>query len=406
MVEELIKEALESCKERFYELDKIALSNQRKVQKAFANNKVALMHFNGTTGYGYDDVGRDTLNNVFAEVFGTESGIASPLIASGTHAITLALFGVLRHGDEVLAVSGEPYDTIQGVIYGKNNGSLADFGVKFDSIGLKNGDFDYENIEKYVKSHANIKMIYVQRSRGYENRNALSVAQIGRLCEFVHGLNANLCVFCDNCYGEFVETSEPTDVGVDLMAGSLIKNAGGGLAPTGGYVVGKAKYVDLVAGRLTVPSMGTEIGSYTGGYRLFYQGLFNAPHAVNQALKTATAFVFALNKLGYKTIPSVNDQMHDIVCSIELGSPEKLVAFCRSVQSASPVDAFVSPEPWDMPGYDDQVVMAAGCFVQGASLELSADGPMREPFVAYMQGGLTLEHGLLALENVLKALTK
>lgn len=393
--------AVELTKHQFARRDEISLFNQKKVLNSFRNNQVALRHFAGTSGYGNDDVGRDTLNMVVAEIFGAEKAVVSPLIASGTHALTLALFGVLRPNDTVLSVSGEPYDTLHGIIHGENNGSLADFGVNFQSIPLKNdGQFDFASIEKHLKNHP-VKMVYLQRSRGYAWRLAFSIQQIEELCAYVKRIAPNTVIFCDNCYGEFVEKLEPTQVGVDYCAGSFIKNIGGGLAPTGGYIVGKSALIDLVAGRFTAPSIGAEIGSYAGGYRLFYQGLFSAPHVVNQALKTALLFSRTLTDRGYDVSPRPNEHFGDIVCSIRLGSEEKMLKFCRAVQSVSPIDGFVSPEPWNQPGYADKVIMAAGCFVQGASIELSCDGPIREPYTVYLQGGLTLEHGILALESVL-----
>lgn len=398
-----IAEALKLTKNKFEELDEISLFNQNKVLNAFSKNQVSLRHFAGTTGYGNDDAGRDTLNLVLADIFGAEKAIASPLIASGTHALTLALFGVLRPNDVVLSVSGEPYDTLQGIIHGSDIGSLHDFGVEFHSIPLLNNDFDYDAITGFLKTHK-VKMVYMQRSRGYAWRLALKIAQIEKLCELVKNVSPDSVIFCDNCYGEFVETREPTEVGVDYCAGSFIKNIGGGLAPTGGYIVGKTKCIDLVAGRFTVPNIGADIGSYCGGYRLFYQGIFSAPHVVNQAIKTALLFSQALTNRGYDVSPRPNEYFGDIVCSVKLGSEEKMVKFCQSIQSVAPVDGFVTPEPWNQPGYADKVIMAAGCFVQGASIELSCDGPIREPYIVYLQGGLTIEHGILALEKVLAKL--
>ena len=403
MTEE-IREALEHCEKKFKQLDEISLHNQNKVLQAFKDNCVALRHFNPTSGYGADDVGRDTLGKVTAQIFGAESGIVSPLIVSGTHALTLALFGVLRPGDTVLSVTGAPYDTLQDVIYKKKVGSLVDFGIEFDVIQLTDdGKVDFEAVSRYI-TNKNVKMIYIQRSRGYSWRLALSIDEIAEICEFVKKLSPNSIIMCDNCYGEFVETREPTDVGVDLCAGSFIKNIGGGIAPTGGYVVGRMDLIESVAGRLTSPSIGSEVGSYAYGYRLFYQGLFLAPHTVNQALKTCVLFSTALSNRGYDVMPKPCDPIGDIVCSIRIGEPNKMIKFCQAVQSASPVDGFVTPEPWEQPGYNDKVIMAAGCFVQGSSIELSCDGPIREPYIAYLQGGLTLEHGILALEKVLDGL--
>lgn len=395
--------ALKQTESRFSQIDEITLHNQKKVLNAFANNQIALRHFNGTSGYGNDDVGRDGLNRVVADIFGTEDAVVSPLITSGTHALTLALFGVLRPGDTVLSVCGEPYDTLHDVIYGQNIGSLSDFGVKFRSIPLKDNDFDKPAIEAFLRQNK-VKMVYLQRSRGYAWRRALSIAQIEDICTFVRNIAPETIIFCDNCYGEFVEQLEPTQVGADYCAGSFIKNIGGGLAPTGGYIVGKKDLIQLVAGRLTAPSIGSEVGSYSYGYRLFYQGIFNAPHVVSQAIKTALLFSQALTNQGYEVSPLPNEHVGDIVCSIKLGSADKMVRFCQAVQAVSPIDAFVSPEPWEQPGYADKVIMAAGCFVQGASIELSCDGPIREPYIVYLQGGLTLEHGIIALERVLESL--
>lgn len=401
--QQLISSAMEQAKNKFAQLDEIALFNQRKVLNVFAKNGLALRHFASSNGYGYDDVGKDALNAVVADIFGAQSSVTSPMISSGTHSITLALFGVLRPNDHVLAIGGQPYDSLHDVIYKEGIGSLADFGIKFSVIDLKNNAFDKDSIAQFLQSN-NVKMVYIQRSRGYAWRPALTIAQIEDICTFVRSINKDVIIFCDNCYGEFVEKREPTEVGVDLCAGSFIKNIGGGIAPTGGYVAGRSDLVDLVAGRLTAPALGTEVGSYAYGYRLFFQGIFMAPHVVNQALKTALMFSSALSQLGFETLPHVNDDLSDIVCSVKLGSAQKLINFCKAIQSISPIDGHVSPEPSAMPGYADAVIMAAGCFVQGASIELSCDGPLREPYIAYLQGGLTIEHGILALEKVLETL--
>ncbi len=400
---EIVYKSLKRCESRFAEIDKISLSNFQRVLEAFSKNKVSLMHFNGTSGYGLGDVGKETLCDIMADIFGAEKAIVSPHIASGTHAISLALFGVLRPNDTVLSVTGEPYDTLKDVIDEKGIGSLADFNIKFDKIDLlPSGDFDYNKIADYLNGNRSVKMIYMQRSRGYAWRLALSIKQIEKICKFVREIVPECIIMCDNCYGEFVETCEPTHVGCNLCAGSFIKNIGGGIAPTGGYVVGRGDLIDLVAGRLTSPSIGNEVGSYSSGYRLFYQGIFNAPHVVNQALKTCLLFSSALSGLGYEVLPKLNDDLGDIVCSVKLNDGDKLVKFCQAIQSVSPVDGYVSPIPWAQPGYNDEVIMAAGCFVQGSSIELSCDGPMREPFIAYIQGGLTIEHGICALEKVLE----
>ncbi len=397
--EKLINKCEKSLEKEFNVLEEIALFNQEKVLNAFKNNKIALRHFVGSSGYGYGDEGRDTLNKLFADVFGAEAAICSPNIVSGTHAISACLYGVLRPNDTVLSISGGVYDTLNDVIYGKNNGSLKDFGIKFEKVDLKNGDFDFNAIKQKI-GEFKPKMIYIQRSRGYEWRNALTVSQIRRAAEFVKNQGFDGCIMLDNCYGEFTEKQEPTELGVSLAAGSLIKNVGGGIAPTGGYVVGDKKYVDMVANRLTAPSIGGEVGSYAFGYQYFYQGLFLAPHTVLQALKGAMLFCKVLNKLGYKVSPSPNELPHDIITMIEFGDRGKLISFIQSIQENSPIDSFVKVLPWEMPGYNDPVIMAAGCFVQGASIELSADAPVKPPYIGYLQGGITYEHCKIALKNL------
>ena len=395
----LIERCEEKLKGKFRAIDDVAYFNQVKVLNAFNEYKIATRHFNGTTGYGYDDEGRDCLGKLYAKAFGSESGIVSPHLLSGTHALTVALFGLLRPHDTLFCISGMPYDTIRGVIFGENNGSLRDFGVNFECCDLKDGKFNPEEIaRKFDKS---VKVVYIQRSRGYELRDAFSCEEIGKICKFVRKLGFKGCIFVDNCYGEFVEKVEPTEVGADIIVGSLIKNAGGGLAPTGGYICGKADYIDLIGKRLTAPSIGLEVGSYEGSYRNFYQGLFLAPHTVAQALKTSLLIGQAMGELGYKNYPSLDKTPYDITRAIEFDSADKMVHFIREVQYASPIDSYVTCEPWDMPGYDDKIIMAAGTFVSGASIELSADGPVKPPYIAYFQGGLTYEHGKYALERIL-----
>ena len=404
--EELIKQSEEELIKKFKIADEISEYNQEKVLKAFNKHSIALRHFNATTGYGYGDDGRFALGEVFAQSLGAETGIVSPALLSGTHALTVALFGVLRTGDAVLSVSGMPYDTIRGVIFGDGNGSLKDFGISFDCTPLSgDGKFDKVQIEKDIKRLGkSLKMIYIQRSRGYELRDAFTVAEIEDICKFVRGLGFEGCIFTDNCYGEFVEKREPCDVGADVAVGSLIKNPGGGLAPTGGYIVGKSEYIDLIGRRLTAPSIGNEVGSYAYGYRLFYQGLFLAPHTVNQAIKGSLLIGKCMEKLGYENFPKLNRTPADITRAIRFDTAEQLCAFIQSVQEASPVDSFVTLEPWDMPGYDSKVIMAAGCFVEGSSIELSADAPVKEPYTAYFQGGLTYEHCKYALKKILAKL--
>ena len=393
---------------QFERLDNIALINQKKVLDAFKNESVQARHMCGTTGYGYDDIGRDTLCKLYADVFQAESAIVSPNIVSGTHALTLMLFGVLRPNDKLLAVSGMPYDTLTDVILAENKGSLKDFGVNFEHIELKEGEnqtplFDFDTIENKLKSEK-IKAVFAARSRGYSLRQAISVEQVAELIKFVKKISPSTLVLIDNCYGEFVEEIEPTAVGADLMAGSLIKNIGGGIAPTGGYVAGREDLVTQVAYRLTAPSLGMEEGSYVYGYLPYYQGLFFAPSVVKNALKGSLLFAKAYTELGFDTLPKPNMNPYDIVTSIKLGSAEKLIDFCGAIQSISPIDSNVKPMPWDMPGYQNQVIMAAGAFVQGSSIELSADSPIKEPYIAYVQGGVTYEHAVLALEHTLETL--
>ncbi len=405
-IEQLIKESETELVENFSLADEISEYNQEKVLKAFNKHSIALRHFNATTGYGYGDDGRFVLGEVFASSLGAETGIVSPALLSGTHALTVALFGVLRTGDAVLSVSGMPYDTIRGVIYGEGNGSLKDFGISFDCTPLtSDGKFDKTQIQAdMARLGDNLKMIYIQRSRGYELRDAFTVAEIQEICDFVRSLGFTGCIFVDNCYGEFVEKYEPCDVGADVAVGSLIKNPGGGLAPTGGYIVGKGEYIDKIGRRLTAPSIGNEVGSYAYGYRLFYQGLFLAPHTVNQAIKGSLLIGKCMEKLGYENFPKLDKTPSDITRAIRFDTAEQLCAFIQSVQEASPVDSFVTLEPWDMPGYDSKVIMAAGCFVEGASIELSADAPVKEPYTAYFQGGLTYEHCKYALKKMLAKL--
>ena len=404
--EELIKESEKELEEAFRFADEISEYNQEKVLKAFQRYRVALRHFNPSTGYGYGDEGRFVLGDVFACSLGAEAGIVSPALLSGTHSLTVALFGVLRPGDAVLAVSGMPYDTIRGVIFGEGNGSLKDFGVAFEKTDLtEDGKFDRAQIKKDMeKLGQSLKMIYIQRSRGYELRDAFTVAELGDICAYVRSLGFTGCIFVDNCYGEFVEKNEPCDVGADIAVGSLIKNPGGGLAPTGGYIVGGKEYIDLIGRRLTAPSIGNEVGSYAYGYRLFYQGLFMAPHTVNQSVKGGFLIGKCMEKLGYKNFPKLDRTPADITRAIRFDTAKQLCDFIQSVQEASPIDSFVTLEPWDMPGYDSKVIMAAGCFVEGASIELSADAPVKEPYTAYFQGGLTYEHCKYALKKMLEKL--
>ena len=394
---------IEDCEKellpQFKILEDIALFNQEKVLNAFKKNKVALRHFYGTTGYGYGDEGRDTLNRVFADIFNAEAAICSPSFVSGTHAISSCLYGILRPCDIVLSITGKTYDTLEDVISGKGNGSLLDFGVKFCAVPLKNGGFDFDVIRGKI-AELKPKTVYMQRSRGYEWRKALTVSEIESAVGFLRGIGFDGPIMLDNCYGEFVEKREPTEVGVDLVAGSLIKNPGGGIAPTGGYVCGNKRYVDLVQNRLTAPSIGGEVGSYPFGYQYFYQGLFLAPHTVLQSMKGAMLFSYVLGNKGYKVSPNRKEIPRDIITMTEFNDRDKLISFIQNIQENSPVDSNVKLLPWDMPGYEDQVIMAAGCFVQGSSIELSADAPIKPPYIAYLQGGLTYEHCKIALKNL------
>lgn len=395
----IIEKCEKKLKNQFKIIEENSLYNQEKVLDAFKKNRVALRHFSGTSGYGYDDEGRDTLNKIFADVFRTEAGICSPNIVSGTHALALCLYGVLRRGDICLSITGEPYDTLLDIIYGKDNGSLEDLGVTFNSIPLKNNKIDKIAVKNFLKKKTP-KMIYLQRSRGYAWRKALSITEIEDVVNMLKELGYNGCIMLDNCYGEFLDKREATEVGVNLMAGSLIKNAGGGIAPTGAYIVGDKKYIDQILARMTAPSIAGEVGSYAYGYQYFYQGLFIAPHTVSQAVKGALLFSAVLTELGYETLPKVGEIPNDIITSIKFNDENKLISFIQTIQKNSPIDSFVDAMPWEMPGYQDKVIMAAGCFVQGSSIELSADAPIKPPYIGYLQGGLTYEHCKIALKNM------
>lgn len=387
-IENAADKAILLCKEQFDYIEEVTEYNQLKVQKAFINNGISESHFVNSTGYGYGDRGRETLDKVWAEVFGAEDALVRHNFTCGTHTLATALFGVLRPGDKMLCVTGTPYDTIHGVIgiSGEGMGSLKDFGVEYSEVPLKNERLDFDAIENAVNDSTT--MVYIQRSRGYELRPSLSVDEIGKVCDIVKKKNPNVIVMVDNCYGEFVEKTEPTQVGADLIAGSLIKNAGGGIATTGGYIAGRHDLVEKCAYRLTTPGLGKEVGATLGMNRELYMGLFFAPHTVGEALKSAVFISALFESFGYSVTPKYNEIRHDIVQCLGLENAESLVAFCQGIQSGSPIDSFVLPEPWDMPGYDSKVVMAAGAFTLGSSIELSADAPIREPFYAWIQGGL------------------
>ncbi len=404
-VKQLAKQAENDCRDVFERIEAIKQYNQEKVLSAFINNGISESHFVPTSGYGYGDRGRDVTDAVFAEVFGAEDALVRHNFVSGTHALSVALFGVLRPGDTMLSVTGNPYDTMEEVIgiRGSDNGSLRDFGVAYDQVDLlPNGDLNLEEIEEKV---ADCKIVYVQRSRGYSLRPSLTINKIQRLAEVVKSKNPNAYIVVDNCYGEFCEELEPTQVGADLIVGSLIKNPGGGIAVTGGYIAGKASLVERCSYRLTSPGMGKEVGCSLGQTKNMLMGLFFSPVVVGEALKTAVLSARMFELIGYDVTPKFDEYRTDIIQSIKLNTPEALIVFCQGIQKGSPVDSFVAPEAWDMPGYDSQVIMAAGAFNMGASIELSADAPLREPYAVWMQGGLTYYSAkigvMLALQSMI-----
>ncbi|PKM40468.1 MAG: hypothetical protein CVV04_04540 [Firmicutes bacterium HGW-Firmicutes-9] len=394
---ELVWSAEQYLEVEYRKADSIEMVNQQRVLEAFWQERVSARHFSPTTGYGYDDIGRDTLDRVFAHALMAEKALVRPQFVNGTHAIFTALAGLVEPGDMILSVTGEPYDTLLEAIGVRGNApnSLKRLGVSFQSLELTDkGKIDLDAIRAVTQD--NVKIVYAQRSRGYAWREAVTIAQLKEAIDCVREKFPDAIVLVDNCYGEFVEATEPTAQGADIIAGSLIKNPGGGLAPTGGYIAGREDLVDRIAQRYTVPGMGAEVGSYSGEYRLFYQGLFLAPHVTAQCVKGAALFARVFEQMNLMTMPKYDAQRSDIIQAVQFPDAESLVAFCRSIQKAAPVDSFVSPEPWDMPGYEDQVVMAAGAFVQGATTELSADGPIREPYTAYLQGALTYAHARIA----------
>ncbi len=390
-------EVLKDLRENFNRVDEISELNTMKVLKAMRKLKISDAHFKTSTGYAYGDIGREKLEELFAEIFKAESSLVRTQFVSGTHALATVLFGILRPGDELISLTGTPYDTMQTVIGHSrpSAGSLKEFGISYRELDMPGGEIDFAGIKNFVTAKTKIAM--VQRSRGYSMRKTLTTYDIEKICSVVKSVNPNCIIFVDNCYGEFVEVREPIEVGADIAAGSLIKNIGGGLAPTGGYIVGKKDLIELASYRMTAPGMGNELGASLGTPRLLYQGLFNAPHVTAQAIKGAIFAAGIFEKLGYNTRPLPGEIRGDIIQAVELKSPEKLTAFCRAIQKYSPVDSFAAPEAWDMPGYENQVIMAAGTFVQGASIELSADGPMREPYAVYLQGGLTFEHASIGI---------
>lgn len=402
-VEALIARAEADCAAAFHRMDEIEVANTRKVIAAMQKHRVSARHFAPTTGYGYDDIGRDTLGELIADALGTECALVRPQIASGTHALALCLYGILRPGDVMLSGAGKPYDTMEeviGIAGEPGCGSLKDFGVSYQQIELKNGrEIDIDGIVAALTPE--VKLVLLQRSRGYDWRPSLSVAELNAAIDAIHAAKPDVCVMVDNCYGEFTNPEEPH---ADLMAGSLIKNPGGGIAPTGGYIAGRKRFVELVSYRLTSPGIGAEVGSYAGSYQPFYQGLFQAPHTVAQAVKSAILASRVFELLGFEVNPRFDDPRNDIIEAIRFGAPEKLIRFIQSIQFCSPVDAEAVPEPWAMPGYQDPVIMAAGTFVSGASVELSADAPVRAPYIAYLQGALTYAHGRIAIAGAVQLL--
>ena len=406
----LAAEAETALKGHFDRIDSISFTNTNKIMEAFMNHRVSDVMFNPTSGYGYDDKGRDTLDEIWADVMGAEKAFVRHNIVNGTHALTIGMFGLLRPGDIMLSVAGKPYDTLEeviGIAGTPGNGSLMDFGIGYEQIELKDGRLDTESIEKSLRKHGKaVKVVWVQRSKGYLNRRTLTVAEIGELSALVHRISPDTYVVVDNCFGEFVEDKEPTALGADLIIGSLIKNPGGGMAEVGGYIAGKARAVELASYRLTSVGTGCEVGATLGLNKSFYKGLFYAPHTVAQALKTAHLAAYIFEKLGYRVEPSWNEERSDIIQQIITGTPEGLIAFCQGIQAGSPIDSFVAPVPWAMPGYQDEVIMAAGAFTQGSSIEISADGPLKEPYTAYLQGGLTYESGKIAVLSAAEAMLK
>lgn len=402
-VQDLKEEVLKESDPLFRHVEDVAEANTLKVLDAMRECRVSDAHFNTTTGYAYDDIGRGKLEELYAKVFGAERALVRTQFVSGTHALATVLFGILRPGDELVSLTGKPYDTMQTVI-GYDHlsaGSLKEFGILYNELPMIDGRVDLDGIKRVISEKT--KMVEIQRSRGYSMRNPLSVEDIRVITDEVHRIKPDCICFVDNCYGEFVDKLEPTQAGADIMAGSLIKNPGGGIAPAGGYIAGKDELVELASYRLTAPGMGDELGASLANNRLLFQGLFLAPHVVAQAIKGALFAAGMFAKLGYKTLPLPTDIRGDIIQAIELGSAEKLIAFCGGIQKYSPVDSYAAPEPWDMPGYADKIIMAAGTFVQGASIEFSADGPMRAPYNVYLQGALTFEHALIGIMGAAQA---
>ena len=408
---ELTKEAESALSERFSEIDAISFANTEKIMNAFKEHRVSEAMFNASSGYGYDDRGRDTLDRIWADVMDAEAAFVRHSIVNGTQALTIGLFGLLRPNDIIFSIAGKPYDTLDEVIGNvgeAGNGSLRDFGVEYMQSDLtEGGDFDYDRIKKVLEAYGKkVKVVFIQRSKGYLNRKTLSASQIGEATRFVKSISPESYVVVDNCYGEFTELHEPTYYGADMIIGSLIKNPGGGMAESGGYIAGTARAVELASYRLTSVGVGCEVGATLGQNKSMFKGLFYAPHTTSQAIKTALLAAYIFEKLGFDVEPKWTEPRYDIIQTVITQSPEKLCAFCRGIQAGSPIDSFVTPEPWDMPGYSDKVIMAAGAFTQGASIELSADGPLRPPYTAFFQGGLTYESGRIGIMSAAEEMIK
>jgi cystathionine beta-lyase family protein involved in aluminum resistance len=404
MNDQLIIETEEEIKDIFKIYDEIELKNEEKVLQAFINHRVSVAHLNGTTGYGYGDIGRDVIENIYSDIFKAEDALVRTQFISGTHTISTVLFGILRPGDTLLSINGKPYDTLDEVIgIRENPSSLQAFGVNYEQIELVNNKFDIEKIKERIKKDK-VKLAIIQRSRGYSYRNAFTIDEIKDVIDAIKNIDSEVSVMVDNCYGEFVDSSEPTEAGADIVVGSLIKNIGGGIAPTGGYIVGKKKLIELISDRYSAPGLGKEGGATFNLNRAILQGLFLAPHVVNQSIKTAVFSARLLEKLGYEVSPKYNEKRSDIVQMIKFNDENKLIKFCQGIQSASPIDSHVTPQPWDMPGYDSKVIMASGAFTEGSSIELSCDGPLRAPYIAYLQGSLTYGYGKIAVIKAAKQL--
>lgn len=405
-LDEIIKKSEKELEEEYKKIDKICEFNSNKVLNAFKKNKVSETHFSQTTGYGYGDTGRDTLENVYSDIFKSEDSLVRSQIISGSHALTVTLFGLLRPGDTMLSITGKPYDTLDEVIGIKENeSSLKSFGINYKQNDLIDNEFDYEKIKETLQNN-NIKLIEIQRSKGYSTRKSITISSLEKIIKYIKNIDDKVIIMIDNCYCELVSTKEPIEIGADIVVGSLIKNLGGALAPNGGYITGKKNLIKLVSERLTLPGEGKEVGPTLGINKSLYQGLFMAPYIVSSSLKTAVFTSYVMEKLGYKVEPRYCDERADIVQNIEFNDAEKLIKYCQGIQMGSPIDSYVLPQPWDMPGYSDKIIMAAGTFTQGSSIELSCDGPLKPPFIAYQQGSVTYEYGKLGVIEAIKNLYK